>query len=102
MGRKKKYGEKSKMVSVRVPESKEKEYRQEINKFVDEKFEKNEKLAIDTTKILPKNEQKPFSNSNFEQNNSKTIQKAIKSKEFQDLREFVNKLYKDQKEKKDH
>ncbi|MFX1392626.1 MAG: hypothetical protein ACFFAH_03545 [Promethearchaeota archaeon] len=63
MGKKKKYGENSKMVSVRVPESKEKEYRKEINKCVDEKFKKNGILALETCEILPKNEKKPFSSS---------------------------------------
>ena len=81
------------MVTVRVPESKEKEYRREINKFVDEKFEKNGKLALATPKNLPEDEKKPFSSSN-------TPQKLTESKEFQDLREFVKKLYKDQEERK--
>jgi len=41
MGRKKKFGEESDFVSVRVPKSKRKEYRNEIKKFVEKKFIKN-------------------------------------------------------------
>ena len=38
MGRKKKFGEESDFVSVRVPKSKRKEYRKEIREFVENKF----------------------------------------------------------------
>ena len=38
MGRKKKFGEESDFVSVRVPKSKRKEYRNAIKDFVDDKF----------------------------------------------------------------
>jgi len=38
MGRKKKFGEESNFVSVRVPKSKRKEYRNAINEFVEKKF----------------------------------------------------------------
>lgn len=38
MGRKKKFGEESDFVSVRVPKSKRKEYRDAIKGFVDDKF----------------------------------------------------------------
>ena len=38
MGRKKKFGEESDFVSVRVPKSKRKEYRTAINHFVEKKF----------------------------------------------------------------
>ena len=41
MGRKKKFGEESDFVSVRVPKSKRKEYRNEIKKFVEKKFIRN-------------------------------------------------------------
>ncbi|MFX1392630.1 MAG: hypothetical protein ACFFAH_03565 [Promethearchaeota archaeon] len=90
------------MVSVRVPESKEKEYRKGINKFVDEKFENNGKLEVNTSQLFPKKNKKLLSTSNFKQDESKTTQKTVESKEFQELREFVNKLYKAQEEKKEH
>ncbi|GAI93929.1 unnamed protein product [marine sediment metagenome] len=38
MGRKKKFGEESDFVSVRVPKSKRKEYRTAIKNFVEKKF----------------------------------------------------------------
>ena len=38
MGRKKKFGEESDFVSVRVPKSKRKECRKEIREFVENKF----------------------------------------------------------------
>lgn len=38
MGRKRKFGEESDFVSVRVPKSKRKEYRVAIRKFVEKKF----------------------------------------------------------------
>ena len=38
MGRKKKFGEESDFVSVRVPKSKRKEYRKAIKDFVEKKF----------------------------------------------------------------
>ncbi len=41
MGRKKKFGEESDFVSVRVPKSKRKEYRNAIKDFVEKKFLKN-------------------------------------------------------------
>lgn len=41
MGRKKKFGEESDFVSVRVPKSKRKEYRNEIKEFVEKKFIRN-------------------------------------------------------------
>ena len=41
MGRKKKFGEESDFVSVRVPKSKRKEYRNAIKHFVEKKFIKN-------------------------------------------------------------
>ena len=41
MGRKKKFGEESDFVSVRVPKSKRKEYRNAIKKFVEKKFIRN-------------------------------------------------------------
>jgi len=41
MGRKKKFGEESDFVSVRVPKSKRKEYRNAIKNFVEKKFIKN-------------------------------------------------------------
>ncbi len=40
MGRKQKFGEESDFVSVRVPKSKRKEYRNGIKHFVEEKFAK--------------------------------------------------------------
>lgn len=42
MGRKKKFGEESDFVSVRVPKSKRKEYRKEIREFVENKFAKEQ------------------------------------------------------------
>ena len=41
MGRKRKFGEESDFVSVRVPKSKRKEYRTAIKDFVEKKFELN-------------------------------------------------------------
>ena len=41
MGRKKKFGEESDFVSVRVPKSKRKEYRNAIKNFVEKKFVEN-------------------------------------------------------------
>ncbi len=41
MGRKKKFGEESGFVSVRVPKSKRGEYRNAIKKFVEAKFARN-------------------------------------------------------------
>lgn len=71
------------MVSVRVPESKAQEYRQEINKLVNDKFAKN-------------GEKESVSDSDFEQDDFEITQKEFDPKKFQDLKEFVNKLYKDQ------
>jgi hypothetical protein len=45
MGRKKKFGEESDFVSVRVPKSKRREYRSAINDFVERKFELNGESA---------------------------------------------------------
>ncbi len=55
MGRKKKFGEESDFVSVRVPKSKRREYRNAIKHFVEEKFateseSNNEELSNATTK----------------------------------------------------
>ncbi len=49
MGRKKKFGEESDFVSVRVPKSKRKEYRKEIREFVEKKFAKEHTINIEDT-----------------------------------------------------
>ncbi len=57
MGRKKKFGEESDFVSVRVPKSKRKEYRKEIREFVESKSAKEEANNSEdsTVKIFEKN-----------------------------------------------
>ncbi len=56
MGRKKKFGEESDFVSVRVPKSKRKEYRKEIREFVENKFAKEQTTNIEdsTVKVIEK------------------------------------------------
>ena len=56
MGRKRKFGEESDFVSVRVPKSKRKEYRKEIREFVENKFAKEKTTNIEdsTVKIFEK------------------------------------------------
>lgn len=56
MGRKKKFGECSGFVSVRVPKSKLKEYRDAVRNFVEKKFERDGTSAEDETKTIPKQE----------------------------------------------
>ncbi|KKN63981.1 hypothetical protein LCGC14_0496180 [marine sediment metagenome] len=54
MGRKKKFGEESDFVSVRVPKSKRKEYRIAIKDFVENKFERNgegKKIEVSKDKL---------------------------------------------------
>ena len=54
MGRKKKFGEESDFVSIRVPKSKRKEYRNAIKDFVEKKFEINgegAKIEISSDKL---------------------------------------------------
>ncbi len=57
MGRKKKFGEESDFVSVRVPKSKRKEYRKEIREFVENKFAKDHTTNTEgsTVKLHEKN-----------------------------------------------
>lgn len=80
MGRKKKFGEESDFVSVRVPKSKRKEYRNEIKKFVEKKFIRNS-----ITK-----EKKELIGSNGKNLNV-----------FKSFEEFVNDVLKDKEEEKD-
>ncbi|KKK51979.1 hypothetical protein LCGC14_3109560, partial [marine sediment metagenome] len=60
MGRKKKFGEESDFVSVRVPKSKRKEYRTAIKSFVENKFAKetNSKNKNSVTPIIKKGSDK--------------------------------------------
>jgi len=51
MGRKKKFGEESDFVSVRVPKSKRKEYRKEIREFVENKFAEERTTNEEDTNI---------------------------------------------------
>lgn len=58
MGRKKKFGEESDFVSVRVPKSKRKEYRTAIKNFVEKKFandsytnKEEPKIKVDKKKL---------------------------------------------------
>jgi ribosomal protein L4 len=51
MGRKRKFGEESDFVSVRVPKSKKKEYRIAIKNFVEEKFAKESSFIDETSKM---------------------------------------------------
>ncbi len=71
MGRRKKFGEESGFVNVRVPKSKVSEYREAIKKLVDEKF------SLDSG-VLPKEEE------NKENEKEKVI--------FRDFREFGKKV----------
>ncbi|MFX1375414.1 MAG: hypothetical protein ACFFA0_06355 [Promethearchaeota archaeon] len=54
MGRKRKFGEESDFVSVRVPKSKRQEYRETINNFVEKKFA-TENTAREEDHIIQKN-----------------------------------------------
>jgi len=77
MGRKRKFGEESDFVSVRVPKSKRKEYRTAIKHFVEKKFASES----DTNRI----------NSNI----------AINKKEldgFRKFEEFIKEIRKEEKE----
>ncbi len=51
MGRKKKFGEESDFVSVRVPKSKRKEYRKEIREFVENKFADEQTTNIEGSHV---------------------------------------------------
>jgi len=51
MGRKRKFGEESDFVSVRVPKSKRKEYRIAIKKFVEKKFTSESFTNDDVSKV---------------------------------------------------
>ena len=50
MGRKRKFGEESDFVSVRVPKSKRSEYRNAIKNFVEKKFEDESRSGKNTSK----------------------------------------------------
>ncbi len=78
MGRKKKFGEESDFVSVRVPKSKRKEYRKEIREFVEDKFAKEQTTNIEDTTV-------------------KIFDKKIDG--FQKLEEFIKDLKSKDKEK---
>lgn len=54
MGRKKKFDEESDFVSVRVPKSKRKEYRNTIKHFVEKKFVENSHSKVKKEVINPK------------------------------------------------
>jgi len=61
MGRKKKFGEESDFVSVRVPKSKRKEYRTAIKHFVEKKFARESDTNIVNSNIkLNKKEMDEF------------------------------------------
>ncbi|MFX1532481.1 MAG: hypothetical protein ACFFBC_15295 [Promethearchaeota archaeon] len=51
MGRKKKFGEESDFVSVRVPKSKRKEYRDAIKNFVEKKFATESEINGEVAKV---------------------------------------------------
>jgi len=51
MGRKRKFGEESDFVSVRVPKSKRKEYRNAIKNFVEKKFVSESSPIDETSKV---------------------------------------------------
>ena len=51
MGRKKKFGEESDFVSVRVPKSRRKEYRIAIKEFVEKKFTNESSPLEDLSKV---------------------------------------------------
>ncbi|MFX1297873.1 MAG: hypothetical protein ACFFD2_23880 [Promethearchaeota archaeon] len=48
MGRKRKFGEKSAFVSIRVPKSKRKEYRNAVRDFVEKKFATETKFEFES------------------------------------------------------
>ncbi len=78
MGRKRKFGEESDFVSVRVPKSKRKEYRKEIREFVENKFAKEQ---------IPNNEGSNIKN------------KEKKLEGFRKFEEFIKDVRKEDKEK---
>ena len=51
MGRKRKFGEESDFVSIRVPKSKKKEYRDAIKNFVEKKYASESSSNINGSKI---------------------------------------------------
>ncbi|MEE9378063.1 MAG: hypothetical protein V3V33_08510 [Candidatus Lokiarchaeia archaeon] len=51
MGRKRKFGEESDFVSVRVPKSKRKEYRNAIRDFVEKKFASDSTADSEVSKV---------------------------------------------------
>jgi hypothetical protein len=51
VGRKRKFGEESDFVSVRVPKSKRKEYRKAIRDFVENKFSRESSLIDEASKV---------------------------------------------------
>ncbi|MFW9972142.1 MAG: hypothetical protein ACFFDF_18275 [Candidatus Odinarchaeota archaeon] len=51
MGRKRKFGEESDFVSVRVPKSKRKEYRSAIKDFVEKKFARESSSIDEPSKV---------------------------------------------------
>ena len=79
MGRRKKFGEESGFVNVRVPKSKVSEYREAIKKLVDEKFSR------DSQELQKEEEEKG------DEENSKVI--------YRDFREFRNDTEEGDKEK---
>ena len=79
MGRKKKFGEESDFVSVRVPKSKRKEYRIAIKDFVEKKF------ANDSDTI----------NSNFE---IKVNKNSLEG--YQKFEEFIKEIKKEETEQR--
>lgn len=61
MGRKRKFGEESDFVSVRVPKSKRKEYRNAIRDFVEKKFARESSPIDETSKVkITKKESEGF------------------------------------------
>jgi len=81
MGRKKKFGEESDFVSVRVPKSKRKDYRSAIKEFVEKKFATESSLTREES---------------IEMNNK------IKLNGFRKFEEFVKDIKKMEKEKKEN
>ena len=71
MGRRKKFGEESGFVNVRVPKSKVSEYREAINKLVDEKF------SLDSCEL------------NQEEGKGSTEKKTVAFRDFRDFRDSV-------------
>ena len=116
MGRKRKFGEKSAWVSVRVPKSKVKEYRMAVREFVEKKFAVELKIKEKTESIyvlVPKNRVLEFKREIYRFVEKKFLQDSFFKEEeeltnviddstgLQTIEEFVNDVLKGKEEEKD-